>query len=106
MAASAGRSSGDQVVTVRRYDGKVEEMEKDEERRWGGGGENLRRFHAWRAVRGGTGQPDRAASLAGCTEGRQLLAGLPPPRIIRHEREEERGAELKQETFREGDRRG
>lgn len=34
-------------------------------------------------------QPDRAASLAGCTEGRQLPAGLPPPRIIRHESETE-----------------
>lgn len=85
-----------------------EEKENDEERRWGGGGENLRRFHAWRAVRGGTGQPDRAASLVGCTEGRQLLAGLPPPRIIRNERERERdgGTELEQETFREGGRRG
>ncbi|TGZ48431.1 Uncharacterized protein DBV15_09011 [Temnothorax longispinosus] len=69
-AASTGRSSGDEVVTVRRCDGKVveeeEEEEEEEERRSGGGGENLRRFHAWRAVRGGTGQPDRAASLAGC----------------------------------------
>lgn len=52
--------------------------------------ENLRRFHAWRAVRGGTGQPDRAASLAGCTEGKQLLAGLPPSRIIRNERKRKR----------------
>ncbi|KYQ60169.1 hypothetical protein ALC60_00575, partial [Trachymyrmex zeteki] len=78
----------------------------DEERRWGDGGENLRRFHAWRAVRGGTGQPDWAASLASCTEGRQLPAGLPPPRIIRDKREREKGAELKQETFREGDKRG
>lgn len=83
-------------MTVRRCDGKVEEdedededEEEEEERRWRGGGENLRRFHAWRAVRGGTGQPDRAASLAGCTEGRQLPAGLPPPRIIRHESETE-----------------
>lgn len=105
-AASTGRSSGDEVVTVRRWKGGGEGRGEAEERRWGGGGENLRRFHAWRAVRGGTGQPDRAASLAGCTEGRQLLAGLPPPRIIRDERERKRGTELKQETFREGDRRG
>lgn len=39
--------------------------------------------------RGRTGQPDRAASLVGCTEGRQLPAGLPPPRIIRDEGEKE-----------------
>lgn len=32
--------------------------------------------------REGTGRPDRAASLVGCTEGRQLPAGLPPSRII------------------------
>ncbi|KYM89622.1 hypothetical protein ALC53_01934 [Atta colombica] len=91
---SAGRSSGDEVMTVRRCDGKMVEEEEEEEGRWGDGGENLRRFHAWRAVRGGTGQPDWAASLA----------------IIRNKRERkrerERGAELKQETFREGARRG
>ena len=60
---SAGRSSGDEVMTVRRCDGKMVE-EEEEEGRWGDGGENLRRFHAWRAVCGGTGQPDWAASLA------------------------------------------
>lgn len=38
--ANADRSSGDEVVTVRRYGGKVEE--ENEERRWRGGGENLR----------------------------------------------------------------
>lgn len=78
---------------------------EEEERRWGGGGENLRRFHAWRAVRGGTGQPDRAASLAGCTEGRQLLAGLLPPRIIRNKktRERERKREREKNGVQAGD---
>lgn len=37
--------------------------------------------------REGTGRPDRAASLVGCTEGRQLPAGLPSSRIIRDVRE-------------------
>jgi hypothetical protein len=32
--------------------------------------------------REGTGRPDRAASLVGCTEGRQLPAGLPPSRTV------------------------
>ena len=105
---SAGRSSGDEVMTVRRCDGKMVEEEEEEEGRWGDGGENLRRFHAWRAVREGTGQPDWAASLAVARK-----AGSCQPayrrRIIRNKRERKRErerAELKQETFREGDRRG
>ncbi|KZC08071.1 hypothetical protein WN55_09134 [Dufourea novaeangliae] len=44
---------------------------------WYGGGGDLRRFHAWREKRGGSG-PDQACWL----HGRQLPAGLPPPRII------------------------
>jgi len=36
--------------------------------------------------REGTGRPDRAASLVGCTEGRQLPAGLPPSRTVRRAR--------------------
>lgn len=52
--------------------------------------------------RGGTGRPDRAGSLVGCTEGRQLPAGLPPPRIIRDGKEREKAIESKQETLHEG----
>lgn len=79
------RSSDDEVVTVRwrRRRRRRNEVEQGTEERISGDsthGES----------RGGTGQPDRAASLVGCTEGRQLPAGLPPPRIIRDERERDR----------------
>lgn len=79
-----GRSSDDEVVTVRRR-----RRERVEEGGGGRGGTGGRRRESPEIPRmesrGGTGQPDRAASLVGCTEGRQLPAGLPPPRIIRDE---------------------
>lgn len=56
--------------------------------------------------RGGTGQPDRAASLVGCTEGRQLPAGLPPPRIIRDEGEKEKESSGKRHLEGEGGGKG
>lgn len=95
-AVSVGISSDDEVVTVWRCDG--------------GGGETVGRRRRespeipCMESREGTGQPDRAASLVGCTEGRQLPAGLPPPRLyVTRERERESRS---MRHFERGDRGG